>query len=73
MTTIDRLRETVCRANLELAQSGLVFGTFGNLSAVDREAGVFAIKPSGVPYADLTPADMNGFVIDVFLFDFADP
>ena len=56
MTTIDRLRETVCRANLELAQSGLVFGTFGNLSAVDREAGVFAIKPSGVPYADLTPA-----------------
>ena len=55
MTTIDRLRETVCRANLELAQSGLVFGTFGNLSAIDRAAGVFAIKPSGVPYTDLTP------------------
>jgi L-ribulose-5-phosphate 4-epimerase len=49
------LRETVCRANIELANSGLVAGTFGNLSAVDRSAGVFAIKPSGVPYADLTP------------------
>jgi L-ribulose-5-phosphate 4-epimerase len=48
------LRQTVCRANLELANSGLVMGTFGNLSAVDRAAGVFAIKPSGVPYAELT-------------------
>jgi L-ribulose-5-phosphate 4-epimerase len=52
------LRETVCRANLELANSGLVMGTFGNLSAVDRAAGVFAIKPSGVPYAELTPGHM---------------
>ena len=49
------LREAVCRANLELASSGLVMGTFGNLSAVDRSAGVFAIKPSGVPYTELTP------------------
>ena len=49
------LRETACRANLALADSGLVFGTFGNLSVVDRAAGVFAIKPSGVPYAELTP------------------
>jgi L-ribulose-5-phosphate 4-epimerase len=49
------LRESVCRANLELANSGLVMGTFGNLSAVDRSAGVFAIKPSGVPYTELTP------------------
>ena len=54
--TIDRLRDTVCRANLELAASGLVFGTFGNLSMVDRQAGVFAIKPSGVPYPELTPS-----------------
>jgi len=51
---MNQLRETVCRANLELAGSGLVMGTFGNLSAVDRAAGVFAIKPSGVPYAELT-------------------
>ena len=51
---MNHLRETVCRANRELAGSGLVMGTFGNLSAVDRAAGVFAIKPSGVPYAELT-------------------
>jgi L-ribulose-5-phosphate 4-epimerase len=52
---MTQLRETVCRANLELANTGLVMGTFGNLSAVDRAAGVFAIKPSGVPYTELTP------------------
>lgn len=50
------LRERVCRANLALAETGLVLGTFGNVSGVDRAAGVFAIKPSGVPYSDLTPA-----------------
>jgi L-ribulose-5-phosphate 4-epimerase len=52
------LRELACRANLTLASSGLVMGTFGNLSIVDRAAGVFAIKPSGVPYGDLTPDKM---------------
>ena len=50
-----RLRELVCRANRELIESGLAMGTFGNVSGVDREAGVMVIKPSGVPYADLTP------------------
>lgn len=49
------LRESACRANLALAETGLVLGTFGNLSIVDRAAGVFAIKPSGVPYSQLTP------------------
>lgn len=49
------LREHCCRANLELAATGLVMGTFGNLSVIDRAAGVFAIKPSGVPYSALTP------------------
>jgi len=49
------LRERACRANLELASTGLVTGTFGNLSIADVEAGVFAIKPSGVPYHDLRP------------------
>lgn len=49
------LKERACRANLELASTGLVVGTFGNLSIVDREAGVFAIKPSGVPYHELKP------------------
>jgi len=66
----DALRDVVHRANLELARSGLVMGTFGNLSAVDRAAGVFAIKPSGVAYDELTPAHMvrvsleTGAVID---------
>ena len=49
------IREQACRANLELASTGLVTGTFGNLSIVDRAAGVFAIKPSGVPYGELKP------------------
>ena len=53
--TYRALREEVCRANMELADSGLVTGTFGNLSAVDRAAGVFAIKPSGVRYQHLSP------------------
>lgn len=52
------LREYVYRGNMELADSGLVMGTFGNLSAVDRDAGVFAIKPSGMPYHELTSAHM---------------
>jgi L-ribulose-5-phosphate 4-epimerase len=52
------LREVAYRGNMELAASGLVMSTFGNLSAVDRSAGVFAIKPSGMPYAELTPAHM---------------
>ncbi|HEX8029607.1 MAG TPA: L-ribulose-5-phosphate 4-epimerase AraD [Vicinamibacterales bacterium] len=49
------LRESACQANLALADSGLVLGTFGNLSIVDRATGVLAIKPSGVPYTQLTP------------------
>lgn len=52
---MSTLREIVCRANIDLADTGLVVETFGNLSVVDRAAGVFAIKPSGVPYAQLTP------------------
>lgn len=48
------LRRIVYDANMELASSGLVMGTFGNLSALDRDAGVFAIKPSGVPYDALS-------------------
>lgn len=52
------LRERVYRANVELAGTGLVMGTFGNLSIVDRAAGVLVIKPSGVPYDTLTPEHM---------------
>jgi len=56
--SLAALRELVCRANLALLEGGLVTGTFGNASGLDREAGVMVIKPSGVPYADLTPARM---------------
>lgn len=53
-----RLRDVVLAANRSLVESGLVMGTFGNVSGVDREAGLFVIKPSGVPYERLTGADM---------------
>ena len=49
------LREIVHQANLQLARSGLVTGTFGNVSALDRDAGLFVIKPSGVPYEEMAP------------------
>jgi L-ribulose-5-phosphate 4-epimerase len=52
------LRETVYRANLELVEGGLVFGTFGNVSGLDRAAGVVVIKPSGVPYSEMSPDTM---------------
>ena len=52
------LREAVHRANMDLARSGLVMGTFGNVSGVDRAAGLLAIKPSGVPYETMTPDDV---------------
>jgi L-ribulose-5-phosphate 4-epimerase len=55
MSSRDELRERAFRANLDIVAAGLVVLTFGNASAVDRGAGVMAIKPSGVPYADLTP------------------
>jgi len=54
----ERLRVEVLEASRVLAKSGLVMGTFGNVSGVDREAGLFVIKPSGVDYEKLTPADM---------------
>jgi L-ribulose-5-phosphate 4-epimerase len=52
------LREQAFVANRALVESGLVVLTFGNASAVDREAGVFAIKPSGVPYEGLSAEAM---------------
>ncbi len=51
----EALRQEVHRANVALARSGLVMGTFGNVSGVDRTAGLMAIKPSGVPYDRLKP------------------
>jgi len=52
------LRERVCAVNRALVPAGLVVLAFGNASAVDREAGVVAIKPSGADYAGLEPADI---------------
>lgn len=54
----EALREDVCRANLDLVARGLVTGTFGNVSGVDRRAGLFVIKASGVPYDQLTAEHM---------------
>jgi L-ribulose-5-phosphate 4-epimerase len=55
---LKTLREEVLEANLELVRRGLVLYTFGNASGIDRNEGLVAIKPSGVPYEDLTPAQM---------------
>ena len=55
---LDELRNQVCEANRALPASGLVRLTWRNVSGIDRESGLWAIKPSGVDYAALTPADM---------------
>ena len=52
------LKEECYEANMELNALGLVIYTFGNVSAVDRDNAVFAIKPSGVPYETLKPEDI---------------
>ena len=52
------IREECCEANIALPRTGLVDLTFGNVSVLDADAGVFAIKPSGVDYAVLKPEDM---------------
>jgi len=58
MGKYDEIRENACKANLQLPELGLVVFTFGNVSAADRALGVFAIKPSGLPYHELTPDKM---------------
>jgi L-ribulose-5-phosphate 4-epimerase len=55
---LDKLRADVLDANLELVRRGLVIYTFGNASGIDRASGKVVIKPSGVPYEKMTPADM---------------
>lgn len=70
MSDLDRLRRDVLEANLAIVRAGLVRLTFGNVSGVDRAAGVLAIKPSGVPYDELTADAMvvvdleHGTVVD---------
>ncbi len=58
MSKYQTIKAEAYAANMQLPALGLVLFTFGNASAVDRNAGVFAIKPSGVPYKDLSPEDM---------------
>ncbi len=62
------IQEEAYEANMQLPKLGLVLFTFGNVSAADRHSGVFAIKPSGVPYHELSPekmviADFDGKVV----------
>jgi L-ribulose-5-phosphate 4-epimerase len=52
---LESLKVTIVAANKLLETSGLVHLTWGNVSGIDREQGIFGIKPSGVPYADLKP------------------
>lgn len=58
MSKYQHIKQTAYEANMQLPKLGLVLFTFGNVSAADRELGVFAIKPSGVPYEQLTPEKM---------------
>lgn len=54
----EHIKQAAYDANMQLPKLGLVLFTFGNVSAVDRSLGVFAIKPSGVPYEELDPGKM---------------
>jgi len=69
---LKTLREEVLDANLELVRRGLVVYTFGNASGIDRNEGLVAIKPSGVPYEELKPehmvvCDLEGTIVDTKL------
>ena len=55
---LEELKQKVYEANMELPARKLVTYTWGNVSGVDREKGVFVIKPSGVDYDELKPSDM---------------
>jgi len=58
LTDIAALKERVWQANLNLVDAGLVVLTWGNASAINRDLGIMAIKPSGVDYESLTPHDI---------------
>ena len=66
---LEELKERVCKANIQLKESGLVILTWGNVSAIDRESNLIVIKPSGVSYDELTPdkmvvVNMEGKVVE---------
>ena len=58
MSNYDKIRAEAYEANMQLPKLGLVLFTFGNVSSADRDQQVFAIKPSGVPYEELSPENM---------------
>jgi L-ribulose-5-phosphate 4-epimerase len=58
------LRRIVAKANNDVAAAGLVIHAFGNASQVDRDAGIFAIKPSGIPCEDVTAEDVVVVALD---------
>lgn len=55
---LENLKIDVCEANLELKRNELIIFSWGNVSAIDRQEGIVAIKPSGVSYDSLTPDDI---------------
>ena len=66
---LEALKKEVCAANLLLPKLNLVTFTWGNVSGIDRERGIVAIKPSGVPYEELTPekivlVDLDGNIVE---------
>lgn len=66
---LEALKQQVLEANLDLPKYGLVTFTWGNVSGIDRENGLFVIKPSGVPYEDLkvehmVVVDLDGNVVE---------
>jgi L-ribulose-5-phosphate 4-epimerase len=65
----QEIKERVCQANLELVEHDLVVFTWGNVSEIDRNAGIVAIKPSGVSYDQMTPDQMVILDVDGHLID----
>ena len=55
---LEALKRSVYEANMQLPQYGLVTFTWGNVSGIDRERGLFVIQPSGVAYEEMKPEDM---------------
>lgn len=66
---LEQLKSEVCTANLELKKHALVIYSWGNVSGIDRQKGIIAIKPSGVSYDELTPdkivlVDLDGKIVE---------
>jgi L-ribulose-5-phosphate 4-epimerase len=66
---LEKLKEKVFQANMDLVKHGLVIFTWGNVSAIDRSSGLVVIKPSGVPYetmkaSDMVVVDLNGRIVE---------